>query len=295
MAAKGQKAACPMTSVAIVIPSWTGEVSRTLASLERQTFQDYEIEVVKGVSPAGRARNIGVSRTTAPILLFIDDDAFFGSDDSLERLVKLIQSDPQIAVVGSSKLVPPKASRVQKAIAAQVPRQTYPTQPTDTESNPPLEGYGFTGVTTTCCVVRREVFEALGGFDESLTTGPEDTDFFYRVRKAGYRIFVAGQCWVYHDPPASLGQLLRKSFRYGLGYALEVRKTPDRHMALLPLDRWKGRLLLLALPLGFPLALFIHPYFDPHRRLEFGFRPFKTLSTYAVVCGYTYGWYRNKG
>ena len=65
-------------------------------------------------------------------------------------------------------------------------------------------------------------------------------------------------------------------------------------MAVLPLNRWYGHLGLLALVLGFPLAFFVHYYFDPLRRLVFGFRPLKTLSTYASLCGYVYGWYRGK-
>jgi hypothetical protein len=102
---------------------------------------------------------------------------------------------------------------------------------------------------------------------------------------------VAGNTWVYHDPPGKVVDLLRKSFWYGIGHALEARKHPERHMAVIPLDRWYGKLALLGAVLAFPAALFVHYYFDPVRRLAFGFRPLKTLSTYAVLCGYVYGWY----
>lgn len=278
--------------VSIIIPSWTGEVGRLMASVEAQTFQDYEVEIVRGVSPAARARNVGVERSRGEILLFIDDDAYFGNAHALQRLVELLDSDPMVGVVGTSKLAPPEATPLQHAIARQVPRMIYPVVHADEESNPPLDRYGFTAVTTTCCAVRRAAFDAVGGFDEKLTTGPEDTDFFYRVRRAGYRILVAADTWVYHDPPSSMRDLLRKSFWYGIGHALEARKNPERRMAVLPLDRWYGKIALVALPIAFPYALFIHPYFDPVRRIEFGFRPLKTLSTYSVLAGYIYGWYR---
>jgi glycosyltransferase involved in cell wall biosynthesis len=280
--------------VSIIIPSWTGDVKRLMSTIERQTFRDYEINVVSGVTPASRARNIGASRTTADILLFVDDDAYFGNEHVLHTLIELIESNPEIAVAGTSKLVPREASRLQKAIARQVPRMVYPVVTRHIESNPPLDSYGFTAVTTTCCAVRRDVFEAVGGFDEDLTTGPEDTDFFYRVHQKGYKIVVAKDTWVYHDPPASLRDLLRKSFWYGVGHALEARKSPQRRMNVLPLDRWYGKLALVGALPAFPFALFIHYYFDPVRRVELGFRPLKTLSTYAVLTGYAYGWFRGK-
>jgi hypothetical protein len=81
---------------------------------------------------------------------------------------------------------------------------------------------------------------------------------------------------------------------YGLGHALEARKSPERRMDILALNRWYGPLLLVGAALFFPLAFFVHPYFDPVRRIEIKFSPYKTLSTYAVLAGYTYGWYLGK-
>lgn len=278
-------------SVSIIIPSWSGEVDRLMESIRGQTYQSYEVEVVRGVSPAARARNLGVARTKGDILLFIDDDAFFGNRHALQRLVSLLERNPRIGVAGTSKLVPKNATRLQRAIARQVPRMVYPVMSHDAESNPPLDTYGFTAVTTTCCAVPRLVFEQAGGFSEDLPTG-EDTDFFYRVRRTGYEIYIAGNTWVYHDPPSTLADLARKSFGYGVGHALEARTTPERRMNMLALDRWWGLLAIPAALLALPVALFVHVYFDPGRRIELGFRPFKTLSTYMVLSGYIYGWFR---
>src|SRR5215469_1825400 len=280
--------------VSIIIPSWTGEVSRLMRSIEQQTLRDYEVNVVAGVSPAARARNLGAKPARADILLFVDDDACLGHERVLQMMVDLLARDGQTAIVGISQQVGGGASRLQRAIARQVPRWVYPVVCDNLVSNPPLHSYGFTAITTTCCAVRRTVFEEVGGFDEELPTGPEDTDFFYRIRRHGHNLVVAANCWVYHDPPASMKALLRKSFWYGVGHALEARKSPERGMAVLPLNRWYGHLGLLLCVLGFPLAFFVHYYFDPLRRLVFGFRPLKTLSTYASLCGYVYGWYHGK-
>jgi GT2 family glycosyltransferase len=228
------------------------------------------------------------------LLLFIDDDAYFGHERVLELLVATLQADPTIGVVGPSKLIPPDATPLQRRIAAEVPRWVYPVMSEDAESNPPLDCYGFTGITTTCCLVPRTAFEFIGGFDERLTTG-EDTEFFYRLRRAGYRFVIPRDCWVYHDPPRQLHALLRKSFVYGMNHAWEARQKPERHMDIVPLDSWYGKLLILLSPLLFVPSLFVNLYFEPVLHLQGGCRPLKALSTYATLYGYAWGWFHPRG
>jgi len=49
-----------------------------------------------------------------------------------------------------------------------------------------------------CQVVRKEIYERLGGYDESLAAG-EDFDFFRRIRKLG-KIFFSTKMCVYESP-----------------------------------------------------------------------------------------------
>jgi len=278
--------------LSIVIPSWTGEVSRPMRSIEQQTLCDYEVEVAQRISPLARARNVGAQRTRGEVLLFIDDDITLGHEHVLQQIVDLLENDAQVAIAGVSLQLPVEATWFQRAIARQVPRYVEPIVSENLVSNPPLEGYGFTAITGGFCAVRRTVYEEIGGFDEELLNA-DDTDFFYRVRHRGYNLVLAANCWAYHDPPASMKDLVRKSFWYGVGHALDTRKSPERHMAVLPLNRWYSPLGLAAAVAGLPLAFFVHYYFDT-RRLVFGLRPLKTLSTYATLCGYVYGWYHGK-
>ncbi|GAC1358326.1 MAG: hypothetical protein NVS2B12_05040 [Ktedonobacteraceae bacterium] len=279
--------------VSIIIASWTGEVSRLMRSIEQQTFHDYKVDIVQRVSPAAHARNLGGLRAEGDILLFLDDDIIFGNKHVLQRMVNVLESDEQIATVGISLRVPEDANRFQHAVARQVPRYADPIMTDNLVSNPPLDRFGFTITKGGCFAIRRSVFEEVGGFDEELLSG-EDTDFFYRVRRRGYNLIIAANCWVYHEPPTNMKSLLHKCFWYGMGHALEAHKSPERGMALLPLNRWYGPLVLAIVVLCLPCAFFVHYYFDPVRQLIFGFRPLKTLSTYAVLCGYVYGWYHGK-
>src|SRR3954453_8679632 len=127
--------------VSVVVPSWSGAVDRLVASLETQTYRDYELVVVTGVSPAGRSRNQGVAQAHGEIILFVDDDAYFGHERVVEMLVAALDRAPDIGVAGSSKLVPPQATPLQQRIAREVPRWIYPVVHEEVESNPPLDHY----------------------------------------------------------------------------------------------------------------------------------------------------------
>jgi GT2 family glycosyltransferase len=263
-----------------------------MRTIEQQTFRDYEVKVVREPG-LNRARNLGAQQSKGEILVLIDDDITLGHEHVLQAMVDLLDGDPTLAVVGVSLQVPEEANDFQHAVARQVPRYVDPILSKTTLSNPPLDHYGFTVIKGGCCAIRRAMFDEVGGFDQEVLGG-EDTDFFYRVHRRGHNLAVAANCWAYHPPPASLRELLRKSFSYGVGHAREARKSPERGMAVLRLDRWYGVVALLAAVIAFPLAFVIHYYFDPVRRVVIGVRPLKTLSTYATLSGYVYGWYHAK-
>lgn len=61
-------------------------------------------------------------------------------------------------------------------------------------------------VTGACCVVEREQFLALGGFDEGFINGGEDVDLCYRLRRAGLAVRVANRSRVLHHVSASPGR-----------------------------------------------------------------------------------------
>ena len=274
--------------VSVVIPTLHDRAEEVVESVRRQTFKDVEIHIVPGVRPAARARNIGVGETSGEFILFVDDDARLGHDKVLETLMRVAEGAEDVGVVGPSKILSPEATRLQRRIAKEVPRWEFPVVTADMESNPPVDRYGYTGITTTCCLIGRRIFEEIGGFDERFTTG-EDTEFFFQVRRAGYRFVVPADVWVYHNPPDRLPIFLRRMFVYGQNHAWEARKAPERRMEVVPLRRWYGKVFAVISPLLFVPSLFANIYFEPNRHVEFGFRPIKALSTYATFFGYVWG------
>ncbi len=281
----------PPPAVAVVIPSLEGDVGSLLASLQVQTLQPAEVEVVRGARPSGLARNIGAARTTAPILVFVDDDAVLPRPDTLARLVAPLLDDAAVAVAGTGKLVPSSSSPFQRAVARQVPRVEHPVVDRLTESNPPLDRHGYTQLTTTCCAMWRRVLDACGGFDEELVRGA-DTDFFRRSHGAGHRLFLAPGTWVEHPAPGTLTGLLAKHFWYGVGYAQEVHRDPVRGRGRLLRTPASGAAYLLVRTLLLAPHVLV-PYTVAGPSWRPGFKPLKALASYAAAVGYVYGWYRH--
>ncbi len=296
--------------VALIIPSLDGDVEPLLASVRRQTLQPSEIEVVRGVRPNGRARNQGVARTRAPLLVFVDDDAVLGDERVIERLVAPL-ADPSIGVTGASKLLPPDAPPFQRWVAREVPRIVHPIvdQPLETNPDPPSF---YCEITTTCCAMRRAVFDAAGGFDTALLRGV-DTEFFVRVRRLRtegrglrtesellspqssvlsprYRFILVPHTWAYHPAPANLGALLRKHFLYGIGHAQEVRRDRSRARArALRTPLHAAAFVLFRTAILLPNIFLPYSFAAPSWRL--GFKPLKALTSYVGALGYVWGWY----
>lgn len=296
-------AALQRAEIALIIPSLHGQVEPLLASVRRQTLQPSEIAVVRAVRPNGRARNQGVAQTSAPLLLFVDDDAVLGDEHVIANLIAPLRADPTIGVTGASKLLPPDAPWFQRWAARETPRIVHPVVSSALETNPDPPSF-YCEITTTCCAMRREVFARAGGFDETLIRGV-DTEFFVRLRRLliddhqtradgeaqHYRFVLVPQTWTYHPAPATLPALLRKQFLYGVGHAQEVQRDPSRargralrtplHAVAFVLFRTAILLPNIFLPYSFAA-----PSWRP------GFKPLKALTSYASALGYVWGWYR---
>ena len=67
------------------------------------------------------SRSPPLARTSAPLLVFVDDDAVLGDERVIERLVAPLLADPSIGVTGASKLLPPDAPWFQRWVARVAP------------------------------------------------------------------------------------------------------------------------------------------------------------------------------
>ena len=116
----------------------------------------------------------------------------------IDELVRTAEAHPEAGAVGAKLLFP--NGTVQHAGVAisqdRWPRHLYVGFPSDHSAvNRPKE---VAVATAACLLVRRDVFERLGGFDEAFHNGFEDVDLCLRIRELGRTIRYCPTSVVYH-------------------------------------------------------------------------------------------------
>ena len=91
-----------------------------------------------------------------------------------------------------------------------------------------VDDQGYTTSLSTCnCAIRKNIFEAAGGFDETFPyPGGEDTLLAYALCRNGCRIKYCPDIKVHHAPRTKLKDFIRWQFRRGISSYLFAQKIP---------------------------------------------------------------------
>jgi GT2 family glycosyltransferase len=149
-------------------------------------------------------------RTDADLLLFVHDDAAL-DDGALGAMVARISGDDSTAIVGP-KVVSWADPLYLEEVGMAVDRFGYPYKGLDAgeidigQHDVASEVFF---VTSTCLLVRHEVFGRLGGWDAAMRAFSEDMDLCWRARLAGYAVRVEPLARVRHAVALATG--LRES------------------------------------------------------------------------------------
>jgi GT2 family glycosyltransferase len=206
-----------------------------LASLRLSTYRRFEVVLVDNGSrdPAllrwldrlGRRRRFRVVRRPEPFnfsalcnagarrargnwLLFLNNDTVVLTPDWLEQLL-VAAGQPGVGVVGGTLLYPDgtlqHAGMFQRADG--VWDHFSRGQPGDYpgEHGELRQVRSVPAVSAACLLVSRELFLALGGFDEGLPVTHNDTDFCRRVRERGLQVAVTPHARLLHYESLSRG------------------------------------------------------------------------------------------
>ena len=130
------------------------------------------------VGPAA-ARNLGARQGCGAIILFVDADVVIAAG-AVERMLTTFRSRPDVAAVFGSYDDEPSAPSLISQYRNLLHHFVH------------QKGAGEASTFWTGCgAVRREAFEAIGGFDERRALNfIEDVEFGHRLRQAGYRILL---------------------------------------------------------------------------------------------------------
>lgn len=207
--------------VSIIIPSYDGyregNVPKLIEDIKNQSFKNFELNVVRGVKPNGKARNVGIKNAKGEILVFIDDDVRLGNSDVLKNLIEPFELDKTIGITGTSRFLPPNANKFQKIAEKQIPRSYFPIVEKITESDM---------ATHDCISIPKDIYIKVGMENEFLLRGT-DPDLRFRVRKAGFKTVIVPNTWIYHPLPESLRNLAKKSFNNGMGSGWVFKHYPE--------------------------------------------------------------------
>ena len=216
----------------------------------RRLAEDARIRVIQwsGDFNFSAINNLAVRHTTGSIIALLNDDIEARSADWLTEMVSLaVRRD--VGVVGCHLRYPD--ARIQHAGVVfgmgGVAGHLYQGLPTDSSGRIPglpCSVRSVTAVTFACAVMRRTLYEELGGLDEAFAGSFNDVDFCLRVRERGYRNLITPFVDLIHHEGSTRGR----------GEALS-RQEQFQHEVALFRTKW-GR------------AMADDPYYNPNLSLH---------------------------
>lgn len=131
------------------------------------------------------------ARVTADLLLFIHDDAEL-TPDSIEKMVGRILSDEMTAIVGPKIVAWDDPTHLEE-VGMATDRFGYPykgLEDDEIDSGQHDVSHEVFYVTSTCMLVRHDVFRQLRGWDARMRAFSEDLDLCWRARLLGHSVRV---------------------------------------------------------------------------------------------------------
>jgi GT2 family glycosyltransferase/tetratricopeptide (TPR) repeat protein len=143
-----------------------------------------------------RACNQGAAAAAGKYLVFLNNDTIPQSG-WLEELINFAESNPEIGIVGS-KLLYPDGS-IQHAgieLINGIPDHPFRYAPNDLPQVCEIKELDM--VTGACLLIRKDLFEECGLFDEAYLNGVEDIDLCLKVRSRGFKVVYNPKSVLYH-------------------------------------------------------------------------------------------------
>ncbi|MTI59100.1 MAG: glycosyltransferase family 2 protein [Firmicutes bacterium] len=186
------------------------------------------IRLIKNRGNPGYARgcNQGAGQAKGGYLLFLNNDTIV-TPGWLLAMYQVMLKNEDVGIVGS-KLLFPDTGRIQHAGVIFINRLPGHIYYNENPFEVPIEEEKeYPAVTGACLLIRKSLFERVGGFDHLFINSYEDIDLCLKIRGLGYRIIYTPDSLVYHYSSKSPGR----------------HRYDKRNLALL-LKKWQGSRLL---------------------------------------------------
>ena len=151
-------------------------------------FRYFTVPENLGVS---RGRNYAIRQSKAPILIFLDDDAFFHTPDALAAIVTLFREEE-----AAGRKAGLAAFKVYYYDTMELQKNAFPSKRFQERKDwPQFDAAYFSGCAH---AIRRSVFEEVGYYPENFFYGMEEYDLSYRALDAGWSIRYDDRVMVLH-------------------------------------------------------------------------------------------------
>ncbi|MCW2284369.1 glycosyltransferase involved in cell wall biosynthesis [Rhodoblastus acidophilus] len=197
-----------------------GSVEPATAALFEEACKDSRVRVVSYDRPFNYSAicNFGVEHATGDLLLMMNNDIEVrpGNEDWLKEMVAQVLR-PEIGAVGAKLLYPNGKVQHAGVILGLGGRPENPGVAGHSHKyadgheggyfNRLVVAQELSACTAACLLIRREVFESVGGFDQiSLPVAFNDVDLCLRIREAGWGIVYAPHATLVHHESYSRGE-----------------------------------------------------------------------------------------
>jgi GT2 family glycosyltransferase len=171
----------------------------SLAEIRESFGSDPRIKVVENSENVGHAEgcNIGAQITNGRYIVFLDSDTEFTAENWLRELVKLMENDASVGLAQAKLVLAGDENCLDYVCVAVDALGTWAANYGSKEDKL-KENFEILAASAGCCIVRREVFNQVGGFDPDYFIYDDDTDLSLRVRLLGYRILFVPSAVVIH-------------------------------------------------------------------------------------------------
>lgn len=184
------------TNYEIVLVDNDSREQRTLEFLRKAP---HRVVAAPGPFNYPRLVNLGVRSSDAQYIVLLNNDTFVLTEDWLERMLGLCQQ-PDVGAVGC-RLQFGNGGLQHAGVGLGYGQLAYNLH-TDW-----FVDRDVSAVTGACIMVRRDVFDAVDGFDERLAVGFNDVDFCLRVRELGLRVVYTPHARLEHEEGSSRSHL----------------------------------------------------------------------------------------
>jgi GT2 family glycosyltransferase len=181
------------------------EVEHFITENAAVPFRYFRTEENLGVS---KGRNYAIQQSSAPILLFLDDDALFQNKNALFQTVTIFDEDAD-----TDRKTGIAAFKVYYHSTLELQETAFPHKQFDKRKTwHHFDTYYFAGCAH---AIRKEVFQNIGYYPENFFYGMEEYDLSYRSLNAGYKIIYDDRVVVLHKE-SPLGRLTNKEKLRGM-------------------------------------------------------------------------------